>query len=153
MTEFTVEPLSREQIRTVYPLIREAIPGLSLDAWLRFARAATGKRRSPLAGVIVARRTGHDFPGGLFCYRVERDPALDKVLIAEHFVAVDLLHPQEILAALARELDEVARRLGCKAVRSMVRRPDIEGGLILAGHASEGSLLGKVLTVSVSGAA
>ena len=160
MSSFTVEPLSRDQIRTVYPLIREAIPGLSLTAWLRFAQsatsgaatsgaatsgAATSGRRGGQSGVIVARRDSHDFPSGLFCYRVDPDPALGKILVAEHFVAVDLLRPEEVLAALVQELDALGQRLGCKAVRSIVHGPDVEGGLALAGHATVGSILSKAL--------
>jgi len=145
MTSFTVEPLSRDQIRAVYPLIREAIPGLSLSAWLRFAQAATGARRGGQSGIIVARREGHDFPNGLFCYRVDPDPALGKLLVAEHFVAVDLLHPDEVLAALVAELDALGERLGCRAVRSIVHGNDVEGGLAQAGHATMGSILGKAL--------
>ena len=145
MTSFTVEPLPRNQVRAVYPLIREAIPGLSLSAWLRFAQGATGARRRGQAGIIVARRESHDFPNGLFCYRVDPDPALGKILVAEHFVAVDLLHPDEVLAALVAELDALGKRLGCKAVRSIVHGTDVEGGLAQAGHATVGSILGKVL--------
>jgi len=161
MTSFIVEPLPREQIRAVYPLIREAIPGLSLAAWLRFAQGAMGgrtagamggrataARRGNQSGIIVARRQGHGFPSGLFCYRVDPDPALGKVLVAEHFVAVDLLHPADVLAALVDELDALGKRLGCKAVRSVVHRPEVEGGLAQAGHAMMGSILGKALAES-----
>jgi hypothetical protein len=145
MTPFSVEPLPRDQVRAVYPLIREAIPGLSLTAWLHFAQNATSARRSGQAGIIVARRQGHDFPSGLFCYRVDPDPALGKILVAEHFVAVDLLHPHDVLAALVAELDALGERLGCKAVRSIVHQEDVEGGLAQAGHATMGSILGKSL--------
>jgi hypothetical protein len=151
MTSFIVEPLPREQIRAVYPLIREAIPGLSLTAWLSFAQGAVGggrsagSRRGAQAGIIVARREGHGYPSGLFCYRVDPDPALGKVLVAEHFVAVDLLHPADVLAALVDELDALGKRLGCKAVRSIVHESEVEGGLAQAGHAMVGSILGKAL--------
>ena len=145
MTSFTVEPLPREQIRAVYPLIREAIPGLSLSRLAAFrARRPSGGRRG-LSGIIVARRESHDFPSGLFCYRVDPDPALGKILVAEHFVAVDLLHPDEVLAALVAELDALGRRLGCKAVRGIVHGAEVEDGLAQAGHATVGSILGKVL--------
>jgi len=77
MATFSVEPLSRGEIRAVYPLIREAIPGLSVTAWLRFAQARRESARGN-SGIIVARREGHDFPSGLFCYRVDPDPALAK---------------------------------------------------------------------------
>lgn len=145
MQPFIVEPLSRDRIRAVYPLIREAIPGLDLSAWLKFARGVTGVRRDIRSGIIVARREGHDHPSGLFCFRVDRDPALDKVLVAEHFVAIDLLHPAAVLHALVEELDALGKRLGCNAVRSIVHRPEIAGGLTRAGHAAEGEILGKAL--------
>jgi hypothetical protein len=145
MTSFSVEPLARNQLRAVYPLIREVISGLSLTAWLRFAQSAMSARRGGQAGIIVARREGHDFPSGLFCYRVDPDPALGKVLVAEHFVAVDLLHPDDVLGALVAELDALGERLGCKAVRSIVHAEAIQGGLAQAGHATIGSILGKAL--------
>jgi hypothetical protein len=145
MTSFIVEPLSRSQIRAVYPLIREAIPGLSLTAWLRFAQSTTARRPNGQAGIIVARREQHDFPSGLFCYRVDPHPVLGKILVAEYFVALDLLHPDEVLAALVEGLDALGGRLGCKAVRSIVHHPEVEGGLTQAGHATIGSILGKSL--------
>ena len=145
MTSFTVEPLPRDQIRAVYPLIREAIPGLSLTDWLHFAQKARGGRRGGQSGIIVARRESHDFPSGLFCYRVDPDPAQGKILVAEYFVAVDLLHPDAVLAALVAELDALGQRLGCKAVRGIVHGADVEGGLAQAGHAAIGSILGKAL--------
>ena len=152
----TVEPLPRKHIRAVYPLIREAVPGLSLSDWLRFARPITGVRRNMLCGIIIARREASYFPNGLFCYRVERDMMANKILVAEHFIAVDLLYPHIVLDALVAELDGLGRRLGCSAVRSVVHGPDIEGGLTLAGHAASGSLHWKTLadreTVTVPGA-
>ncbi len=143
MTEFITELLSREQIRAVYPLVREAVPTLDLTEWLRFARQLTGSRRAGQCGIVAARREGRAFPCGLFCYRVENDLKLGKVLIADHFVAIDLLDPAAVLAALVEELDNLAKRLGCQAVRSLVHggAPDLKDGLHAAGHRPEGALL------------
>jgi hypothetical protein len=149
MANFIVEVLSRDQIRSVYPLVREAFPTLDLSTWLRFSRQLTGPRRNEQCGIVAARREGRAFPCGLFCYRVEDDLKLGKVLIADHFVAVDLLEPAAVLAALVEELDGLAKRHGCQAVRSLVHggAPDVEGGLVAAGHRLEGAslLLKKLL--------
>ncbi len=149
MADFIIEVLSRDQIRSVYPLVREAFPTLDLYTWLRFSRQLTGLRRSGQCGIVAARREGRAFPCGLFCYRVESDLKLGKVLIADHFVAVDLLEPAAVLAALVEELDGLAKRHGCQAVRSLVHggAPDVEGGLVAAGHQPEGAslLLKKLL--------
>src|SRR5262249_43163901 len=103
MAEFIIEMLSRDQLRSVYPLVREAGPTIGPAPWLRFARQLTGPRRPGQCGIVAARREGREFPSGLFCYRVEDDLKLGKVLIADHFVAVDLLDPAAVLAALVDE--------------------------------------------------
>lgn len=149
MADFIIEMLSKEQIRSVYPLVREAVPTLNLSAWLRFARQLTGSRRAAQCGIVVARREARLFPCGLFCYRVEDDLKLGKVLVADHFVALDLLDPAAVVAALVEELDRLGKRLGCQAVRSLVHggARELEGGLYAAGHRPDGAslLLKKLL--------
>ena len=149
MAGFIIDMLSRDQIRSVYPLVREAVPTLDLQTWLRFARQLTGPRRSGQCGVVAARREGRLFPSGMFCYRVENDLKLGKVLVADHFVAVDLLDPGAVLTALVEELDGLAKRLGCQAVRSLVHggAPELTNGLHAAGHQPDGAslLLKRVL--------
>ncbi|MBN8927180.1 MAG: hypothetical protein BGO51_28405 [Rhodospirillales bacterium 69-11] len=147
MSSITVESLRPDQIHAVYPLIREAVPNLAVADWVRFARTLTGSRRAGQTGIVAARRQGRSYPCGLFCYRVDQDLQRGKVLIAEHFVAVDLLDPAAVLAALVAELDALGERLGCTAIRSVVHgaEPGLSGGLAAAGHAPEGMLLLKPL--------
>jgi len=154
MSGFTIGPLSPDQIHTVYPLIREAVPSLDLAGWVRFARQLIRPRRDAHGGILTIRRDGRDFPCGLFCYRVEEDLKLGRVLTADHFVAVDLLDPAAVLAALVAELDALAQRLGCRAVRGVVHvgSSDLAGGLAAAGHRPEASLLLKrVLAAPAAG--
>jgi hypothetical protein len=70
---------------------------------------------------------------------------LYRIFVAEHCVAMDLLHPEDVLAALGDELDALGKRLGRKAVRGIVHHPEVEGGPTQAGHATIGSILGKPL--------
>jgi hypothetical protein len=140
MSNLTIELLGPDQIRSAYPLIREA-------GWLRFARQTAAARRSGRAGIVAARRASRPYPCGLFCYRVNQDIEQGKVLIAEHFVAVDLLEPAAVLAALVAELDRLGAGLGCNAVRSIVHgtAAEVSGGLTKAGHIAAGTLLFKPL--------
>ncbi|HUN40033.1 MAG TPA: hypothetical protein VMU81_07070 [Acetobacteraceae bacterium] len=151
MSAFTVRALAPDQILSVYPLIREAMPEIALAAWTDYARRVTG-RRSHHAGIMAAWREGRSFPCGLFCYRVDNTLGQGRVLIAEHFVAVDLLDPQGVLAALVAELDALGHRLDCNAVRSVVHggEPAIAGGLVAAGHTPEASLLLKSLAANAA---
>jgi len=147
MSNLTIELLAPDQIRAAYPLIREALPGLDLEGWLKFARQTAAARRAGRAGIIAARRPARPYPCGLFCYRVDQDLEKGRVLIAEHFVAVDLLEPAAVLAALVDELDKLGTRLGCNAVRSIVHgtAAEVSDGLTKAGHIEAGTLLFKPL--------
>jgi len=145
MADITVQMLAPNQIRSVFPLIRQVVPTLDLPGWIRFARPLVNPRRAEIGGIVVAQRPSRAFPSGLFCYRQQRDLTHGKVLIAEHFVALDLLHPDAVLAALLVELDALGKRFGCNAVRSVLHgsAPDIAGRLTAAGHQPEASLLWK----------
>jgi hypothetical protein len=151
MPAFTVRALAPDQIRSVYPLIREAMPEVDLTAWTEFARRLTGRRLGN-AGIMAVWREGRPFPCGLFCYRVDTTLGQGRVLMAEYFVAVDLLDPKAVLDALVAELDALGQRLGCNAVRTVVHggEPEITGGLAAAGHAPEASLLLKALAAGTS---
>jgi hypothetical protein len=146
MSAFTVRVLTRDQILSVFPLIREVMPDVDLGCWTEFARRITG-RRGANAGIMAAWREGRSFACGFFCYRVDKTLLEGKVLVAEHFVAVDLLEPKAVLAALVAELEALGHRLGCDAVRSVVHggEQEVAGGLVAAGHAPDASMLLKAL--------
>lgn len=145
MADITVQMLEPNQIRSAFPLIRQVVPALDLPGWMRFARPLVNPRRAELGGIVVAQRPARPFPSGLFCYRQQRDLTHGKVLLAEHLVALDLLQPDAVLAALLAELDALGKRFGCNAVRSVLHgsAPDIAGRLSEAGHQPEAALLFK----------
>lgn len=148
----TCEALTAERAGTVFPLLREAIPGLDLQAWLRFARRITApprssKRRAGQSGIMIARRPPRPMPCGLFIWRRDEDLSHGAVLVAEHLVAVDLLDSEPVRAALVQELEALAQRLGCGGIRTMVIKPDapIAARLLAAGHATDGAAMFKSL--------
>jgi hypothetical protein len=144
-TDIAVQPLAGGDIRPLYPLILAVEPGLQWSQWDRYARRLAKPKARPKEGIIVARRRGHAHPCGAVCYRQDHNLRFGLVLTAEHFIAVDLLYPQAVLAALAAALEGVAQKLGCTAIRSIVRTSDgqtIEE-LSMAGHRDDGRLLTK----------
>jgi hypothetical protein len=148
MTRFTTGPLADNEVRAVFPLLREVIPTLTLPAWLGFVRQLAAVRPVGHAGIVVARRVGRAFPCGLFCYRILQDLERGRVLVADHFVAVDLLDPGAVLQVLVRELEAVGARFGCSAIRGVVagEQPELAVGLSAAGHTMEASLFGRSLS-------
>lgn len=139
------EELAHGQAATVFPLLREAIPGLSLRSWLRFARRAGGHGRAGQSGIMVVRRAPRPMPCGLFIWRRDDDLEHGALLVAEHLVGIDLLDPEPVTAVLVRELEALAMRLGCGGIRTMMIRCDapIAAQLLAAGHAKEGAAMFK----------
>ena len=147
MSGFTCHILPPDQARLVYPLVREAVPTLGLKAWLSFAKQVSNPRRWTHEGIMVVQRLPRPLPCGLFIYRREQDLAHGPILVAEHLVAVDVLDPEPVLRALLSELDALAARLECTAIRTMVlgQSSFVESGLHAAGHRRQGTTLWKPL--------
>jgi hypothetical protein len=155
MSGFACHPLRPDQAPSVYPLVREAIPGIDLKAWLQFARRIADPRKAGREGIMVVTRRPRLLPCGLFVYRREIDLERGPVLVAEHFVAVDVLDAEPVMQALIAELDGLAARLGCGAIRAMVMSPasQLASGLQAAGHRPEGATLWKELSTPAMGSA
>ena len=145
MPGFTCKNLAPDQVYTVYPLVREVVPTLDLKTWIRIAKRVANPKRADQAGIRVVLRSPRQLPCGLFLYRREHDLAHGPILIAEHMVAVDVLDPQSVMSALVRELETLAERLGCSAIRTMVlgQASLAASGLYAAGHRPEGATLWK----------
>ena len=145
MSAFTCNNLLPDQVHTVYPLVREVVPTLDLKTWMRIAKRIANPRRADQGGIRVVFRSPRQLPCGLFLYRREHDLAHGPILIAEHMVAVDVLDPQSVMSALVNELDALAERLGCSAIRTMVlgQTSLAASGLYAAGHRPEGATLWK----------
>jgi hypothetical protein len=147
MEKFETQPITSADIATTFPLMRQLVPALDIAGWSRFARHMANPRRANQHGVIIAKGARRAFPSGLFCYHRERDLSLGTVLVADHFVAVDLLDAQPIIEALAAALEQLANRLECRAIRSVVHQAtgEVAAGLFAAGHRTEGTTLCKML--------
>lgn len=145
MSGFICQNLAPDHVNTVYPLVREVVPTLDLKSWTRIAKRIANPRRAEQAGIRVVLRSPRPLPCGLFLYRREHDLVHGPILVAEHMVAVDVLDPQSVMSALVTELEALAERLGCSAIRTMVlgKASLAASGLYAAGHRPEGATLWK----------
>lgn len=145
MTGFTCQNIAPEQVYTVFPLVREIVPELDLKGWNRIARRLANARRAGHEGIRVVLRQSRQLPCGLFLYRREIDLVHGPILVAEHMIAVDVLDPESVMQALVADLEALAERLGCSAIRTMVfgQASLAASGLYAAGHRPEGATLWK----------
>lgn len=145
MSDFTSHLVPPDQVRMVYPLVREAVAGLDLKTWVNFAQKVANPRRAGQSGILAVTRAGRNLPCGVFLYRREAQLPDGAVLVAEHFVAMDVVDPQSVVQALIGELDALAKRLDCVAIRVVVPGDDslLRSGLQAAGHRPRGLALWK----------
>jgi hypothetical protein len=70
-------------------------------------------------------------------------------------VALDLLGPAPVLAALTTQIDRIAEQLGCAAITTTVHRggASVTDSLFAAGHRPEGAVLTKPLGAAASSSA
>lgn len=147
MESLDVRPLRLSDIRTAYPLIRQAAPTLAFKEWRQFAKRAADPRYSHKHGIIVVQRYQRPHPSGLFCYAKEFDLDQGQILSARHFVVLDLFCAEALMAALIVGLEALGSQLHCAVVRThpLGGADDVVAGLLAAGHHLEGSSFTKSL--------
>lgn len=123
MRELRLVPLPPDQIVQAYPLIQTVRPGLGLEAWQAYARNILDA--GPESGTGIA--TLQDPRGliaGLFVHRIVEDADHGRTLVAEDFVALDIIQPEAVAASLAEALETVARQQNCHAIHTSVACTD-----------------------------
>lgn len=147
MDDIRVEPLTAERIREVFPLVRESVPQVRLREWTRFARTLTKSRSRDHAGIRIATARGNCYPSGLYCYRVETRLLSGNILVADHFVAIDMLDARPVLDRLITDLESLAVRFDCTELRSIIQHRSVQSAqpLFAAGYHPQGMVFGKTL--------
>jgi hypothetical protein len=145
MQSLTVQPLVLSQLRAAYPLIREVVPTVDLEAWSRFARRFANPRFANRSGIMVAMIESRPYPSGLVAYKKDEDLRYGHVLTADHFIAFDLLDRQPVASALITAMETMGRQLGCDTIRWNLHHEaaGIAPNLLSAGHRLVGTVLYK----------
>lgn len=118
MRHLRLVPLSPDRIAQAYPLVQVVRPSLSVEEWERYARAILDDTETTSG--IATLQDPRDLIAGLFIYRVGDDPDHGRTLIAEDFVALDIVKPETVAQSLADALESVANQHGCSAVHTTI---------------------------------
>lgn len=142
----TTAPLSPEQIPQAFPLIQSVRPDLDLGTWRAFAQQLAAPEAAAEHGIVAARGE-NGYLLGLVTYRIKRDLGCGPALLAEHFVALDLIDRAPVAAALIAALDEVGHHYGCVALHVILPRSQagLLGSFRAAGYRPDGAVLCKRL--------
>jgi hypothetical protein len=121
LAELSCAPLEASQIEQVFPLVRDAIPELDLAEWRRRATELITAENRGRCGVVGVRGSAGYFCGlAIFHIEPRRNGT---TLVADHFIAYDVLDRTQVSGVLLAGLDALAQRLGCIAVETSLTKP------------------------------
>ena len=123
---YVVKPLGKGQVMQAYPLVQAAVPRLTLEMWMDYAKSVCAGRhaRKPCTGVMSAQNEdGYIY--GIYCHEVTRDIQHGRILKVSNVIAAALYDDPGIVDGMIDSMLEIARTEGCSAVK--VDLPDNQG--------------------------
>jgi len=112
----TIRQLEPEQVMLAFPLVREAVGGVTPDDWQDTASKLTGGGAETEApgGIVVAERNG--FPRALFTYEITDLLAPERQLLVRNLVVMEFVKRAEAARVLFDHMDVLANKYSCARV-------------------------------------
>ena len=126
MRNLETRSLTTERVAQAFPLIQTALPAVTLEEWSDFATPLASPAGQATSGVVTV-ISEQDFIVGLCCYRVEQDLRHGAVLLANHFLILDLFGQQAVGRALADAVESLARERRCTAIHTSLPETGVKG--------------------------
>ena len=110
MPIFSVVDMDENSFSAAYPLVRTAIPDVSVEQWLDYARKI--RMRGGLLGLMGPQSTLF----GLLTYRAEESLRHGKIFVVDNFLTFELNRAAPGRQALCDAAEALARKQGCNAI-------------------------------------
>ena len=114
---YVVKPLGGGKVLQAYPLVQTAVPHLTLDQWLEYAKAVceVPPHAAPGTGVMSAQNCdGYIY--GIYCHEVSTDIQHGRILKVSNLITANLYDAAGIMDRMIDSMLEIARDQGCAAV-------------------------------------
>lgn len=114
---YLVKPLGEGQVLQAYPLVQTAVPHLTLDQWLDYAKSVCEDERpeDPGTGVMSA-QNDDGYIYGIYCHEVTNDIQHGRILKVSNLIAANLYDAGGIMDRMIDSMMKIARDQGCTAV-------------------------------------
>ncbi len=99
---------------------------MSLEDWRDFA-TPPARAQGQVAGGIITVVSEQGYIVGLCCYRVTQELLHGAVLLANHFLILDLFGQQAVVRALADAVESLARERRCTAIHTSLPETGVKG--------------------------
>ena len=110
MPIFSVVDMDENSFSAAYPLVRTAIPDVSVEQWLDYARKV--RMRGGLLGLMGPQSTLF----GLLTYRGEESLRHGRIFVVDNFLTFELNRAAPGRQALSDAAEALARKQGCNAI-------------------------------------
>lgn len=114
---YVVKPLGEGKVLQAYPLVQTAVPHLTLEQWLDYAKLVCEAEpsASPASGVMSAQNCdGYIY--GIYCHEVTTDIQHGRILKVSNLITANLYDAAGIMDRMIDSMLEIARDRGCAAV-------------------------------------
>lgn len=113
---FSLRHLDSDRVFLAYPLVRSAMPDVTLDNWSAFAAAFVDRSNALPHGKILTVENESGVIIGLASYRHLPDLRHGWILLVDHLFAFELLDRRHVAELIVDALEAEADRLGCRAI-------------------------------------
>ena len=122
---FDIVAVSGDRIMQAFPVVQAAWPSVDLAVWKNFVRFFRAENTAGQSDVVALRN-----PAGYLCgvlaYRRDWDLQTGPILIAQLFLAIDLLNSSRTIGALIEAVEARAYQLGCAAIQVRLCKEQVQ---------------------------
>ncbi|GCE80820.1 hypothetical protein LV478_05655 [Komagataeibacter oboediens] len=112
-----VRRLDPADVPLLYPLIRIALPHISMRDWIRIGRRLARSGPRVREGILVAHYGIARPPCAMATFRRGFDLYSGDTLTSDYIITLSYTQRQKIVDALIPAMETLARELGCDAIR------------------------------------
>ena len=113
--------LDRRTIDKAYPLVRNTVPGMTVDRWARFVRSQLAPRSPDWPRGMMTIQNAAGYILALFAFEVRDDLHENRIFYMDHIMIPNLPGRGTIWASAIDAAEQLATLNGCGAIRADLR--------------------------------
>ena len=110
--------LDRRTIDKAYPLVRDIIPGVTVNRWVKFSRAYLAHRSLDRPRGVMTIQNAAGYILALFVFEVRDDLHESRILYLDHITIPNVPGRRRIWDSVIGAAENLARLNGCRAIRA-----------------------------------
>ena len=110
--------LDRRSIDKAYPLVRNTMPGMTVDRWARFVRSQLAPRSPDWPRGMMTIQNAAGYILALFAFEVRYDLHENRIFYMDHIMIPNLPGRGTIWASAIDSAEQLAKMNGCRAIRA-----------------------------------